>query len=94
MTDIYFSQEAEQQLEEIVNYLSENWSEQVKINFLALLADKLQLIVQMPEMYRRSEKREGLRECVLNRQTVLYYKTTPDSIEVVALLSARRGPDE
>ena len=91
---VFFSAEAEQQLEDLAAYLGEYWSQQVKINFLALLADKLELIAQMPELYRKSEKRPGLRECVVNRQTILYYKIDVDTIEVVAILSSRRGPDE
>ena len=91
---VYFSAEAETQLEELVAYLGEYWSQQFKTNFLALLSDKLELISQMPELYRKSEKRPGLRECVINKQTIVYYKIASDSIEVVAILSSRRGPDE
>lgn len=91
---VYFSAEAERQLEELATYLGEYWSQQVKTNFLALLSDKLELIGQMPEMYRQSAKRPGLRECVLNKQTILYYQILSDAIEVVAILSSRRGPEE
>ena len=91
---VFFSAEAEQQLEDLAAYLGEHWSQQVKINFLALLADKLELITQMPELYRQSEKRPGLRECVINRQTILYYSIGVETIEVTAILSSRRGPDE
>jgi len=90
---VHFSSEAEQQVEEIAAYLGENWSQQVKINFLALLSDKLELIGLMPQLYKKSERRPGLRECVVNKQTILYYRIESDEIEVVALLSARRGPD-
>ena len=60
--EIYFSDEAEKELDAIIVYLAENWSEKVKTDFLALLSDKLQFITRMPEMYRKSAKREGLRE--------------------------------
>ncbi|MFD2569687.1 type II toxin-antitoxin system RelE/ParE family toxin [Spirosoma soli] len=90
---VYFSAEAENQLEELVAYLGEHWSQQVKTDFLALLSEKLELISQMPEMYRKSEKRPGLRECVVNRQTILYYRISAEDIEVVAVLSSRRSPD-
>lgn len=90
---IYFSAEAEEQLEGIVTYLGENWSQRIKTDFLAKLADTLERISQMPDLYRRSEKRPGLRECVINKQTVLYYRLLPNEIEVVAILSAQRGPE-
>jgi plasmid stabilization system protein ParE len=90
---VYFSTEAEAQLEAIVAYLGENGSQRVKTDFLAQLAVKLDLITQMPELYRRSEQRPGLRECIVNRHTILYYKVEPAAIEVAAILSTHRGPD-
>lgn len=91
---VYFSKEAEGQLDELVTYLGDNWSQKIKTDFLALLSDKLELVSQMPEMYRKSEKRPGLRECIVNKQTILYYKISTDSIEVVSVLSSRRGNEE
>jgi plasmid stabilization system protein ParE len=91
---VYFSTQAEHQLEELAAYLGDYWPQQIKTNFLARLSDKLELISQMPELYRKSVQRPGLRECVINKQTILYYKIEDDSIEVVAILSSRRGPDE
>lgn len=92
--NVYFSDEAERQLEEIATYLGDNWSQRVKTNFLALLADKMALISQMPELFRKSERRPGLRECIVNKQTILYYRIESDEIEVVSLLSTRRGPSD
>jgi len=91
---VYFSEEAAGQLDELISYLGDNWSQKIKIDFLALLSDKLELVGQMPEMYRKSEKRPGLRECVVNKQTILYYKISTDSIEVVAIVSSRKGNEE
>ena len=91
---VYFSQRAERDLEQIALYLADNWSEKAKTDFLALLSDKLQLIEQMPELYRKSTKQEGLRECILTKQTILYYEIQPDSIAVFAIVSTRQNPDE
>ena len=88
---VYFSKEAEDQLEELITYLGDMWSQRVKTDFLALLSDKLEYISQMPELYRKSEKRPGLRECVNNRQTILFYRVCVSDIEVVAILSSRRA---
>ena len=90
---VYFSAEAEVQLTELVAYLGEHWSQQLKIDFLALLSEKLELISQMPELYRKSEIRPGLRQCVINKETLLFYRILSDEIEVVSITSSRRGPD-
>lgn len=91
---VYFSKEAEDQLDELITYLGDNWSQKIKTDFLALLSDKLELVSKMPEMYRKSEKRPGLRECIVNKQTILYYQISLDSIEVVAIVSSRKGNEE
>lgn len=88
---VYFSKEAEDQLEELIAYLGDVWSQRIKTDFLVLLSDKLERISQMPELYRKSEKRPGLRECVINRQTILFYRVGVSDIEVVAILSSRRA---
>ncbi|HEX9956909.1 MAG TPA: type II toxin-antitoxin system RelE/ParE family toxin [Fibrella sp.] len=54
---IYFSSEAEAQLDELATYLGTVWSQKAKTDFLALLVDKLELISQMPELYRKSQNR-------------------------------------
>ncbi len=56
---IYFSAEAEQQLDDLATYLGANWSQQIKTDFLALLSDKLELISQMPELYRHINAATG-----------------------------------
>nr|WP_293844913.1 type II toxin-antitoxin system RelE/ParE family toxin [uncultured Arsenicibacter sp.] len=89
--EIYFSAEAEEELDKIVTFLSENWPAKVKTDFLAALSDKLRYIEQMPELYRKSLKREGLRECVINKYTVLFYRIKNDEIEVVSVSSTRKG---
>ena len=63
------------------------------MDFLVQLSTKLELITQMPEIYRQSAKRPGLRECVVNKQSIVYYRILPDEIEVVAILSSRRDSD-
>ncbi len=89
--EIYFSAEAEEELDKIVAFLSENWPAKVKTDFLAALSDKLKYIEQMPELYRKSLKREGLRECVINRNTILFYRIKDGTVEVVSISSTRKG---
>jgi plasmid stabilization system protein ParE len=90
---VIFSKHAASKLDGIVAYLNDNWSQQVKIDFLALLADKLQLISKMPFMYRASVVLPGCRECILNHVTILYYRVDENQklIEVVTIQSTRTG---
>ena len=49
-------------------------------------------ISKMPEMYRASTHRAGLRKCVFSKQTSIYYKINEDSIEVISLRPNRINP--
>ncbi len=57
--EVIISERAEENLDAIVKYLSAAFSETVKMDFLATLAQKMSQISQMPNMYRASGKKKG-----------------------------------
>jgi addiction module RelE/StbE family toxin len=91
--EVVISERAEKNLDAIVHYLSANFSEKVKMDFLAQLSEKVQAISQMPNMYRASKKKKGVRECVINKYTLLYYRVTSTAIEIITIQDTRRNPD-
>lgn len=92
--EVVISQRAQENLATIVTYLSENWSSQAKVDFLVELSRKVELISQMPRMYRASERKENVRECVINRHTILYYRIEGQQVEIITIQDSRRNPDE
>jgi plasmid stabilization system protein ParE len=90
---IIISERAEKNLDAIIHYLSASFSEKVKMDFLAQLSEKVQAISQMPHMYRASKKKKGVRECVINKYTLLYYRVTPTTIEIITIQDTRSNPD-
>ncbi|WP_425576785.1 type II toxin-antitoxin system RelE/ParE family toxin [Nibrella saemangeumensis] len=88
---IIFTEKAERDLDGIVDYLSRTVSSRVKTDFLALLSDKLANLSRMPFMYRASASKPGVRECVVNPQTILYHRVVENRVELLAIQSSRRG---
>lgn len=88
------SDRARKDIEQIASYLSENWSEQVKMNFLVSLTNKMNLIGQMPYLYKSSQKQPDVRECVLNKHTVLFYRIAENSVEIITIRSTRQQSGE
>ena len=86
------SDRARQDIEQIAEYLSEHWSEQVKLNFLVTLTDKMKLIGQMPHIYRASQQQPDVRECVLNKHTIIFYRVTDSAIEIITIKGTRQRP--
>jgi plasmid stabilization system protein ParE len=54
--NVELSDRARRDIEQIADYLAENWSEHAKLNFLVTLTDKIKLISQMPYLYKASQK--------------------------------------
>lgn len=90
--NVRLSDRAKADIEEISEYLQQNWSEKVKMDFLIRLTEQLQAISEMPYMCRASASKPGVRECVMNKHTIIYYKVVDGKlIQVLTIRNTRRG---
>lgn len=91
---VVFSQRAENRLDEMVEYLTANSSPETKMSFLADLSQMLYRISQMPYLYPASRKKEGVRKCILNKRTLIYYRVQPEKqqIEIITIQDASQNP--
>ncbi|HQU58446.1 MAG TPA: type II toxin-antitoxin system RelE/ParE family toxin [Saprospiraceae bacterium] len=62
---VYLSQTAYDQVQDIILYLEDNWPEQVRDNFLDKLARTMEIMASMPYIFPASEKFPGMRKCVI-----------------------------
>lgn len=91
---VELSERARRDIEQIADYLSKNWSERTKIEFLILLTEKMKLISTMPYLYKASLKQFNIRECVMNKHTILYYRVLEETIEIITIRNTRQKPEE
>ncbi|WP_439559170.1 type II toxin-antitoxin system RelE/ParE family toxin [Dyadobacter sp.] len=90
--NVRLSDRARGDIEEIASYLAENWSEKVKMDFLINLTQQMDLISRMPFMYRASASNPNVRECTMNKHTMIYYEIVNEElIKVLTIRSARKG---
>ncbi len=90
---IIFSKKAKLSIEKTANYLGEEWSENVKMKFLIDISKAVKQLSIMPFMFPSSDKIEGLRRCIVNRHTVLYYRINEEIIEVINVKGTRQNPN-
>jgi plasmid stabilization system protein ParE len=90
---IIFSKKAKTNIEKIADYLDKEWSENVKLRFLTDVSNAVKQLAIMPFMFPSSDKMEGLRRCVVNRHTVLYYRINKELIEVINVKGTRQKPN-
>ncbi|MDO8366018.1 MAG: type II toxin-antitoxin system RelE/ParE family toxin [Saprospiraceae bacterium] len=87
---VTFTDQAAEQLAELLDYLEIEWSMKVRDNFLLKLESTVEVIAAFPFAYPSSESYPDFRRCVVTPQTSLYYQIQPEEIEVVAVLDNRR----
>ncbi|MFN0037613.1 MAG: type II toxin-antitoxin system RelE/ParE family toxin [Saprospiraceae bacterium] len=87
---VAFTDQAAEQLAELVDYLELEWSPKVSDNFLLKIESAVEVIAAFPFAYPSSESYPEFRRCVVTPQTSLYYQIQPDEIEVVAVSDNRR----
>jgi len=80
---LIWSQEAINNLEEILDYLITNWSQKEVIRFKKKLSRQIDLIIQFPNMFPVSVYNTELRKAVLSKQTTLFYKIKGNEIYLV-----------
>ena len=83
--NIRLSKRATHDIDDIVKYLTQSWSEKIKTDFLVTLSEKLMLLETNPLIYRKSISKPNLRECIVNKNVIMYYAVDEVEREVVVL---------
>ena len=84
---IFWSEEAENVLEDITNYLSEEWSDKSANKFLDIVIEKTNLLTIYPEMCESSAIKKGWRRCVITKQVSLLYSFNTHEINIHAVIN-------
>jgi plasmid stabilization system protein ParE len=89
---IDWSDEALNNLRNILNYLIENWTERELRNFTKKLESRLTLIQQNPFLFPASSKKRNVRRSVLTYQITIYYRIDKNVIMLLSLFDTRQNP--
>lgn len=87
--NVNLSQEAYEQLHELIDYLEKNWSDKVVDNFLMKLEKSMDTMSVAPFSYPSSQQFKGLRKCVITPQTSVFYRVNEEEIEIIAVIDNR-----
>lgn len=91
--EVSFTEEAEKDLQDIVTYLEEVWSEKVVDELINEIDEQIDRIAEMPYLFPKTEKRESVRKCLINKRVTLFYKITENTIFLLSFRSTRRNPE-
>ena len=91
---IIWSPAAEEDFDEILSYLSSNWSNKVVNKFIDNLDDYLLLISRNPKLFPLINKELHVRKCVLTKQNILFYHVLKNRIEIIRIFDSRQNPEK
>jgi addiction module RelE/StbE family toxin len=91
--EVRFTEEAEKDLQDIVSYLEEVWNEKVVDEFISEIDEQIDRIAEMPYLFPKTEKRENVRKCLINKRVALFYKVTENIIFLLSFRSTLRNPE-
>ncbi|MDR0830846.1 MAG: type II toxin-antitoxin system RelE/ParE family toxin [Prevotellaceae bacterium] len=92
--EILWTMRAENDLDNILGYLENNWTEKEINNFAQLLDKNLDLISSNPNMFVLYDIDKNIHKCVIAPQTSIYYVVDYDknTVTLLTLFDNRRNP--
>lgn len=88
---VIWTPQAETDLLRICEYLDREWGDRVRSAFLDEVDEVVGLIISFPNMYRSSDFRD-VREAVITRHNILFYRIAKDTIYLLSIWDTRQDP--
>jgi plasmid stabilization system protein ParE len=89
---VLWSEQALRDLQGVINYLSENWTQRELKNFSRRLDKRINLISHYPNLFPSSYKQKSIRRSVLTKHTTVYYQVGLQTITIISLFDTRQNP--
>ena len=93
MRKLEFSERSLKEIRNTVDYLKVKWSERISDNFLKELKRNIDLIQINSELFPISEF-EGLRKCVVSKQTSVFFIIKNNIVYIVSVFDTRQNPNK
>lgn len=93
---VFLSELAESKLLKLSEYLLETWNLRTRDKFISKLNEKIKQISQQPNSCPASSEFENLYQCVVTKQTTLYYRVNLEKkeIEIITIFDTRQHPNK
>ena len=89
---VIFSPPALKRLFALLEYLELNWSIKVRNEFEEKLDSSIRTLLQMPDIFPKSELKKTYRKCVITKQTSIFYDFNSKEIRIADVFDTRQDP--
>jgi len=94
MAGVIWNKRASKQLQQLQEYLEQEFGANTVKTFTGRLFKFLDLLVKYPHIGTLENKAEDIRGFLLHRHTTIIYKVKQDSVYILALFDNRQNPDK
>ncbi len=91
---VLWTDQAVNNLENIIESISNKWTEKEVANFKRSLTKHIEIIQRFPAVFPQSETVPRLRKAVMSKQTSIFYEVKGDIIYLAYLFDNRKDPDK
>lgn len=91
---IIWTENAREDLKEIVNYLQEEWSHHIAEEFIVELYLKLELIRKYPNTGKASQNIQSIRRILITKHNALYYMVNETELILLDFFDTRQNPEK
>lgn len=91
---VYWSKEAKSQVDIILEFLRNKWSEKEADNFLDLLLHFELVITRFPKSFKTSDYFKGCRLGLVHRHVTAIYKISGDEITILTVFNNQSGNEK
>ncbi len=89
---ILWTDNALRELEKIIEFLEENWTEKELRNLATNLEKTLSIISKNPHVFQKSDVQKDIRRAVVLSLNSLYYRILKEDVEILSFFSNRQNP--
>lgn len=91
---LFWTDEALKNLDQILEYLQQNWTQKEVDNFKNKVSNQLDIILRFPLIFPQSDQQSRLRKSAISKQTTIFYEIKGPVIYLVYLFDTRQDPNK
>lgn len=92
---LHWTTESARTLQQNLEYLEDEWDNQVINKFLDRVEEVLENIKANPKLYPLHRPKDTVHRCVVHKRIILYYKVVDDShIDLLTFWNTYQDPDK
>lgn len=88
--EIVWSDEADKQLDEIIDYLKNTWNERQLHDFFTRLEESLKAIKTNPGTFKDSQRKAGVKEFLVTPHNTLFYTFDKKCVYIISFWANKK----